>query len=209
MQSKNVSKSGKNAYTKFAYLELSDFLPQTNAIFESLGLIGLFNMGEGKATLTVQNAENSEERVVFDTPIPNPQDFSKNGSNPAQALGSLHTYFRRYLYTNALELAVKDTIDDKDPNQPQAKKSYTPPQPQKEQPQATPQAKTWDKMCSDLKDLFAEFPEFKNSPIKIAGFVQDIRDSNELTYQQKMKLLKRIDQEYELDNATKFEKDGR
>lgn len=198
IQSKNVSKSGKNAYTKFSYLELSDFLPQTNAIFESLGLIGLFNMGEGKATLTVQNAENSEERVIFDTPIPNPQDFSKNGSNPAQALGSLHTYFRRYLYTNALELAVKDTIDDKDPNQPQAKKSYTP-----------PQAKTWDQMCSDLKDLFAEFPEFKNSPIKIAGFVQDIRESKELTYQQKMKLLKRMDQEYGLDNATKLEKDGR
>ena len=64
-------------------------------------------MTDTDATLTVTDWEdNSEEE--FTTPV---EDLELKGCNKIQALGGVHTYLKRYLYLNALEIVENDMFD--------------------------------------------------------------------------------------------------
>lgn len=114
-----TKKSGRNDYAGFDYFELKDFLPISNECFEKEGLCPVFcidknmiveNDGVVKeksvATLTIYDGTSS---VEFRTPVAEAQ-VGKN-SNPIQNLGAQHTYLKRYLYMNALELSENDIVD--------------------------------------------------------------------------------------------------
>jgi hypothetical protein len=45
---------------------------------------------------------------VFASPI---ADASVKGTTPVQSLGAVHTYLKRYLYMNALEMIENDLLD--------------------------------------------------------------------------------------------------
>lgn len=108
LQNRHLKKSGKNAFAGFDYFELSDFLPSVNEIFCKLGLHSKFEIVEGTATLTIINTEAPEEVETFSSPIAEAQI---KGCTPIQALGGIHTYMRRYLYVNALEISDGDLFD--------------------------------------------------------------------------------------------------
>lgn len=108
LQNMELKKSGENTYSKFKYYELSDFLPFVNKIFEENKLFSNFSIEENRATLTVINTEKPDETVVFISPV---EELDLEGCNKIQALGGVHTYLKRYLYLNALEIVENDVFD--------------------------------------------------------------------------------------------------
>lgn len=112
LQKKNLKKSGNNKFAGFNYFELSDFLPAINDLFKEHGLSSLFNIYEDKniATLTIINTDNVEDKIEFQTPL---AEANIKGCAPIQSLGGVHTYLRRYLYMNALEIVESDMFDSK------------------------------------------------------------------------------------------------
>jgi peptidyl-prolyl cis-trans isomerase family protein len=115
LQNKKLKKTGFNPFQKFNYFELGDFLPQINEIFNELKLYSHFNLYGDKAKLVIICTETNEQ-VQFTTPI---QQVKENAK--MQDIGAIHTYSKRYLYYNALEIIENDLIDCKD-NSTQAPK---------------------------------------------------------------------------------------
>lgn len=107
LQNKKLKKSGKNNYAGFTYYELSDFLPSVNEIFDELKLCSNFSLKENEATLTVYDWEDNTSET-FTTPA---ESLELKGCTRIQALGGVHTYLKRYLYLNALEIVEADMLD--------------------------------------------------------------------------------------------------
>lgn len=107
LQNKKLKKSGENSYSHFKYYELADFLPQVNQIFYDLKLSSNFSIVEKQASLTVTDWEDNTKEV-FTSPI---EDLELKGCSKIQALGGVHTYMKRYLYLNALEIVESDMLD--------------------------------------------------------------------------------------------------
>ena len=110
LQNMNLKKSGMNKFAGFAYYELSDFIPSVNLIFSELKLYSMFSIEVGEAVLRVINAEAPEEHVLFSSPI---ATVELKGCTAIQGVGAIHTYMKRYLYMNALEIVEHDALDAK------------------------------------------------------------------------------------------------
>jgi hypothetical protein len=108
LQELNLKKSGLNKFAGFRYFELGDFVPYINNIFDELSMMSAFNIHNDIATLTIVNADKPDEMVVFSSPT---ADASVKGTTPVQSLGAVHTYLKRYLYVNALEIIDGDVLD--------------------------------------------------------------------------------------------------
>lgn len=114
IQKKCTTKSGKNKFANFSYFELKDFLTVATEEFYKVGLVAIFNINKEiddngvtneKAILAITNGKNS---IVFETSTAN---TLVKGANEIQNLGSKHTYLKRYLYMNAIELSESDGVD--------------------------------------------------------------------------------------------------
>jgi hypothetical protein len=106
-----LKKSGKNAFAKYEYFELGDFIPAAHGIFNHFGLCGVFNISYETATLCIHDTETGEV-VKFSSPTV----MAENAKGQAiQSMGSTHTYFRRYLWLMALELTENDVVDASEP----------------------------------------------------------------------------------------------
>jgi hypothetical protein len=108
LQHTALKKSGLNKFAGFRYFELGDLLPHINNIFDDLGLFSGFNIKDGVASLTIVDTDDPEKMISFTSPI---ADASVKGTTPVQSLGAVHTYLKRYLYLNALEIIENDTLD--------------------------------------------------------------------------------------------------
>ncbi|MDR0753732.1 MAG: ERF family protein [Holosporaceae bacterium] len=110
LQKLNLKKSGRNKFSGFSYYELSDFLPRINEIFENLGLYSRFCTDTDKkaAYLTIINRDNPEEQETYSSPT---AEIELKGCTAIQAVGAVHTYMKRYLYMNALEIVENDMLD--------------------------------------------------------------------------------------------------
>lgn len=110
LQEKNLKKSGKNKFAGFNYYELADFIPSVNDIFDKVGLFSMFNIRDNVGTLLIINIENPTDIITFESPV---KEAEIKGSTPIQCLGGIHTYMKRYLYLNALEIVESDMFDGK------------------------------------------------------------------------------------------------
>ena len=107
LQNKKLKKSGENKFAKFKYYELTDFLPTVNQMFLEKGLFSNFSIFDNKAQLIITDTEDNDEQI-FSSPI---ADAELKGCTPIQSLGAVHTYMKRYLYLNALEIVESDALD--------------------------------------------------------------------------------------------------
>ena len=115
VQRRAKKKSGKGMNGS-SYFQQKDFLPIANEVFAKYKLLPLFNISgyyEGdkyieEATLTVYDSLDPNKATIWCTPTAN-----ANMPNPIQALGAKHSYLKRYLYLNALELAEYDMVEQK------------------------------------------------------------------------------------------------
>jgi hypothetical protein len=103
-----IKKSGTNAFAKYDYFELSDYLPHVQALFAEHKLFGHVTFTAEMATLTIINSEKPDETVSFTSPM---AEASLKGCHPIQNLGAVQTYQRRYLYQTALEIVEHDALD--------------------------------------------------------------------------------------------------
>ena len=107
LQELPIKKSGFNSFAGFKYFELADFLPSINVIFDNLGLCSVFSISDDVASLRIFDSEFGGV-VYFRSPI---AEAGAGKAPPIQALGSMHTYLRRYLMLNALEITEHDAVD--------------------------------------------------------------------------------------------------
>lgn len=109
LQKLNLKKSGKNKFAGFEYYELKDFLPTINELFAKHKLFSNFSINTDTAVLTIYDTESEDETgIVFTSPI---AEANVKGCTPIQSLGAIHTYMKRYLYLNALEIVENDVLD--------------------------------------------------------------------------------------------------
>jgi hypothetical protein len=107
LQNMGLKKSGYNKFADFKYFELGDFLPSVNTIFAEIGLCSVFRINSDYASLMIIDTD-TEGVIHFRSPL---ADAATGKAPPIQALGSQHTYLRRYLFLNALEITENDFVD--------------------------------------------------------------------------------------------------
>lgn len=112
LQKRPLKKSGYNGFSKFNYFQLDDFLPNVNEIFGDIGLCSHFTFEGDSALLTIVNADEPKETLIFSSPI---AESGIKGATPIQNLGGVHTYMRRYLWIMAMEIVEHDSIDSLSP----------------------------------------------------------------------------------------------
>ena len=108
LQEMKLKKSGKNKFAGFEYFELQDFLPAVNSLFLKHKLFSLFSIDKEMAKLSIYDAEDDNASVVFETPVVN---VELKGCTAIQGIGAMHSYAKRYLYLNALEIVESDMLD--------------------------------------------------------------------------------------------------
>lgn len=105
---KSLKKSGENKFAGYKYFELGDFLPTVQQIFHDVGLAGVISFGTEKASLVVVDVDQTDERIVFDSPS---AEVVLKGCLPIQGIGAAQTYLRRYLWVTAMEIVENDALD--------------------------------------------------------------------------------------------------
>lgn len=108
LQDLNLKKSGDNKFAGYKYYELADFLPAVNQLLLDYKLMAQVSFTPEVATMTVINAENPAEKVIFTSPM---AEASLKGAHAIQNLGAVETYQRRYLYMSAFEIVENDGLD--------------------------------------------------------------------------------------------------
>lgn len=111
LQSMSLSKSGHNKFAGYQYFELSDFLPQTQTIFNEVGLCGIVSFGELLATLDIYDVEGGGI-ISITSPM---KEANLKGCHAIQNLGAVETYTRRYLWVTAMEIVEHDALDSSAP----------------------------------------------------------------------------------------------
>lgn len=111
LQTTDLKKSGENKFAGYKYFELADFLPQTMAIFHSLGLASVVSFTTDTATLTITDCEDGQS-VQITSPM---AEANLKGVHPIQNLGAVQSYQRRYLWMAAMEIVEADAIDSAPP----------------------------------------------------------------------------------------------
>lgn len=107
-QEKPLKKSGHNKFAGYRYFELGDFLPTINSLLEKYNLCSNISFDNEIATLTIVNAENTDEKLVFTSPM---SEANLKSCHAVQNLGAVQTYLRRYLWVNAFEIVESDGLD--------------------------------------------------------------------------------------------------
>lgn len=107
-QEKPLKKSGHNKFAGYRYFELGDFLPTINSLLEKYNLCSNISFDNEMATLTIVNAVNTDEKLVFTSPM---SEANLKSCHAVQNLGAVQTYLRRYLWVNAFEIVESDGLD--------------------------------------------------------------------------------------------------
>ena len=128
LMEKGLKKSGKNTFANFDFFQLVDFLPEAQKIFTRLGLTTNYTLApravayketkEGEtiikepivkdmARLVIRDIETGEE-TTFEMEAAPVQIGNNTKQNIYQAAGGRSTYYKRYLYRDALEIEESD-----------------------------------------------------------------------------------------------------
>jgi hypothetical protein len=111
LQAMPLKKSGHNKFAGYQYFELGDFLPQTQSIFNEIGLCGLVSYGSDLAILIITDIDDGSS-VTITSPM---SEANLKGCHPVQNLGAVETYQRRYLWVTAMEIVEHDALDSSPP----------------------------------------------------------------------------------------------
>lgn len=114
-QMANVKKSGQNKFAGYSYYELSDILPQINALAKDLKFSCIVCFNKETATLEFIDIEKPEDKIAFTSPM---ASATLKGCHEVQNTGASETYLKRYLYQNCFEIIENDALNaTMNPNQ--------------------------------------------------------------------------------------------
>lgn len=103
-----IKPTGRNTFQKYNYLEMKDIEPTILDVCEELQLSTRFVFSATSANLIIRDEEDSRE-VYYSLPLPEVK--VDDARKAMQEIGSIQTYAMRYLYIQAFEIVVTDTID--------------------------------------------------------------------------------------------------
>lgn len=107
----DLKKSGRNNHANFDYYELGDFLPDALKKMSELKMIGVtdFYSSDQFVFLDILDCEDENAQPIrFAT---EKAQVTIQGAQRMQNIGGEHTYHRRYLWMDALEISEPDTLD--------------------------------------------------------------------------------------------------
>lgn len=131
LMSTSLKKTGKNDFAHFDFFQLKDFLPEAQKIFTKLGLTSQYTIMprvianiekeynglitkepiiKDIARLVIKDMETDEE-MLFEMEAAPVQIGNNTKQNMYQAAGGRSTYYKRYLYRDALEIEEDDESD--------------------------------------------------------------------------------------------------
>ena len=108
LQNAELKKSGKNSYSNFTYMQLTDYLPTLNALCNENDILTVISFDEDVATLTILDCIDPQQRLVYTSPVMIP---NVTACNSTQNLGAAQTYIRRYLLNMAFDIAIEDSYE--------------------------------------------------------------------------------------------------
>ena len=128
LMDKGLKKTGKNDFAHFEFFQLKDFLPEAQRIFTRLGLSSNFTIMprvidvierentrepivKEIAKLVITDIETNEQEI-FEMEVEKVQIGNNSKQNIYQAAGGRSTYYKRYLYRDALEIEEDDESDN-------------------------------------------------------------------------------------------------
>lgn len=105
-----IEKNGKNMQLTSKFFTLDDIVNNSRELFHKNRILPIDEFTKEQATLILIDLDNLEERITFTIPM---REYMGNKSvTPVQAMGATVTYYRRYLYSLALDLAEKDELEE-------------------------------------------------------------------------------------------------
>lgn len=107
----SLKKTGENAYAKFKYFQLGDFLPDTIRILNKHGLFSQFYIEENDSGKEYAHMDIRRGMELIPFKIPAERPTPNKTPNPIQEEGSMLTYLRRYLYQIVMDIVEDDEID--------------------------------------------------------------------------------------------------
>lgn len=131
LMSTSLKKTGKNEFAHFDFFQLKDFLPEAQKIFTKLGVTTQYTIMP-RVIANIERVENeviikepiirdiarlvvkdieSDEELVFEMEAAPVQIGNNTKQNIYQAAGGRSTYYKRYLYRDALEIEEDDESD--------------------------------------------------------------------------------------------------
>lgn len=121
LQEKGLAKSGQNDFAHFEYFQLKDFLPTVNKIFDNLGLFSHFQITpkivagtelnpiiKEMAQLEIYDTQKPSDKIIYEMEVAQLMIGNNTKQNLYQAAGGRSTYYKRYLYRDALEIEEAD-----------------------------------------------------------------------------------------------------
>lgn len=100
--------TGKNAFAKYDYFELDDFLPTLEVLMQKHKMTAIPSFTRELATLTAYNCEEPFDKVEITSPF---GTADLKGCYEVQSIGAVETYQRRYLYQALFDIGEKDCLN--------------------------------------------------------------------------------------------------
>ena len=105
-----IEKNGKNMQLTSRFFTLDDIVNNSRDLFHKNRILPIDEFTKEEASLILIDLDNLEERITFTIPM---REYMGNAAvTPVQAMGATVTYYRRYLYSLALDLAEKDELEE-------------------------------------------------------------------------------------------------
>jgi len=109
----SLKKTGKNAFAKYSYFELGDFLIPAMECLKDNGLVPVISFEADLACMRVHEIDDTGSTVIC---ICSPMaEANLKGCHPIQNLGAVETYQRRYLWVTLMEIVEHDALDSSAP----------------------------------------------------------------------------------------------
>lgn len=105
-----IKPTGRNSFQKYNYFEMKDIEHTLLRVCEELQISTRFVFSSTSANLIIRDEEDGIE-VYYSLPLPEVKVVD-DARKAMQEIGSIQTYAMRYLYIQAFEIVVTDTIDN-------------------------------------------------------------------------------------------------
>lgn len=105
-----IEKNGKNMQLTSKFFTLDDIVNKSRQLFHDNRLLPFDYFTKEEAILEVIDIDEPTSRITFKIPM---REYMGNAAvTPVQAMGATVTYYRRYLYSLALDLSEKDELEE-------------------------------------------------------------------------------------------------
>ena len=134
LRSVTLNKSGKNKFSNYSYMELTDFEDTLEDLCDKEGINTLFRWYSDRVEMTITNMDHPSEFIMVPAPL---ATCGIKGATEIQNLGGSMTYLRRYLFVSTFGISEHDALEEQAPQNKVAKEW---PNQQAVQNQPAPQA---------------------------------------------------------------------